>query len=190
MKINNCWLKVLHILKKNKCSEEWFTKTGSREKATRSSVYKYIHLHMNFNGFFKLLLASKNKIKSKELVEIFFFEKVPSRLTHTAPTILEKKKKKKVYELSRFLTCPICSKLTIIWLLLVKLNRCFGFCLNLATCDTGDQIFLLETWPSCDTTFLISPLISLPPFKFLCRPYTSALSLKGDSVLGLNFFCP
>lgn len=150
-----------------------------------TSIFTYIWTSMDF---FKLLLVSKNKIKSKELVEIFFWKSPLPTNTHCS--YHSGKKKKKVYELSLFLTCPICSKLTTIWLLLVKLNGCFGFCLNLATCDTGDQIFLLETWPSCDTTFLISPLISLPPFKFLCRPYTSALSLKGDSVLGLNFFCP
>ena len=58
----------------------------------------------------------------------------------------------------------------------------------LAAYDSSAHNFILETWPSCDTAFLIPPLISLPYIGFICR-LTSALSLKAGSILGLHFFC-
>ena len=54
----------------------------------------------------------------------------------------------------------------------------------LAAYDSSSHNFILETWPSCDTTFLILPLISWPCTGFICR-LTSALSLKAGSILGL-----
>lgn len=63
---------------------------------------------------------------------------------------------KKFYALSLHLLQAI-----LIWPPLVKLNRCCSLCLNLSACDTDDHIFLLETWPSYDTTFLISHFFAL-----------------------------